>query len=131
MCKQFIVSVVVTLVACLLGPMSALAGDTTITTQVFSGGATNAWTSDSSYHLWGTFRHTAIRLSTGGSYSLETGFWPYVQSLGPCRIGIRGNVDGDPYEPVVVADLTYLVAYLFQSGPPPSSLDEGNVDGEI
>jgi hypothetical protein len=28
-----------------------------------------------------------------------------------------------------VADLTYLVAYLFQGGPVPACIDEGNVDG--
>ncbi|RKX28810.1 MAG: hypothetical protein DRP47_03420 [Candidatus Zixiibacteriota bacterium] len=28
-----------------------------------------------------------------------------------------------------VADLTYLVAYLFTGGPPPPCEDEGDVDG--
>jgi glucose/arabinose dehydrogenase len=47
--------------------------------------------------------------------------------------GIRGNVDsivGVGGE-VDVADLTFLVAYLFQSGPAPSCDDEANVDGII
>ncbi|MEW5993783.1 MAG: hypothetical protein AB1744_05225 [Candidatus Zixiibacteriota bacterium] len=36
--------------------------------------------------------------------------------------GIRGNVDGivGPGGPIDVADLTYLVAYLFQGGPAPA-----------
>ncbi len=39
-----------------------------------------------------------------------------------------GNVDGSG-DGVDVGDLTYLVAYLFQSGPPPPLLDAANVDG--
>jgi hypothetical protein len=45
--------------------------------------------------------------------------------------GIRGNVDdivGVGGE-VDVADLTYLVAFLFQAGAAPPCVDEGNVDG--
>ncbi len=45
--------------------------------------------------------------------------------------GMRGNADdivGAGGE-VDVADLTYLVAYLFQGGPAPPCLPEGNVDG--
>jgi len=45
----------------------------------------------------------------------------------------RGNVDhivgvGGPID---VADLTYLVAYLFQSGPTPPCPQQGNVDGIV
>ncbi len=45
--------------------------------------------------------------------------------------GIRGNVDmitGAGGE-IDVADLTYLVAYLFLGGPPPPCIPEANVDG--
>jgi hypothetical protein len=47
--------------------------------------------------------------------------------------GIRGNVDGitGPGGEVDVADLTYLVAYLFGGGPIPPCITEGNVDGII
>ncbi|MFH1373703.1 MAG: hypothetical protein ABII79_07910 [bacterium] len=41
--------------------------------------------------------------------------------------GIRG--DADYSMGLDVGDLTYLVAYLFQSGPAPPCLDEGDVDG--
>ena len=43
----------------------------------------------------------------------------------------RGNSDGTVGlgGAVDVADLTYLVAYLFQSGPVPPCEPEGNVDG--
>jgi len=44
-----------------------------------------------------------------------------------------GNIDGvaGPAGPVDVADLTYLVAYLFQSGPQPPVVEAANVDGII
>jgi hypothetical protein len=54
-----------------------------------------------------------------------------VHPTGCCQD--RGNADGvvGPGGPVDVADLTYLVAYLFQAGPIPPCVDEGNVDGVI
>ncbi len=44
-----------------------------------------------------------------------------------------GNVDGivGAGGPVDVADLTYLVAYVFLGGPVPPCLEEGNVDGIV
>ena len=43
----------------------------------------------------------------------------------------RGNVDGivGASGPVDVADLSYLVAFLFAGGPNPPCMEEGNVDG--
>lgn len=43
----------------------------------------------------------------------------------------RGNADGvnGPGGPINVADLTYLVSYLFMSGPVPICIEEGNADG--
>ncbi|MFH1374613.1 MAG: hypothetical protein ABII79_12535 [bacterium] len=41
--------------------------------------------------------------------------------------GIRG--DADYSMGLDVGDLTYLVAYLFQGGPPPPCMEEGDVDG--
>jgi thermitase len=48
-----------------------------------------------------------------------------------CCVGLRGNVDGieGPGGSADVADLTYLVAYLFQGGPPPPCPEEANVNG--
>ena len=44
-----------------------------------------------------------------------------------------GNIDGivGPSGPIDVADLTYLVAYLFQGGPPPAVMEAANVDGIV
>jgi len=104
------------------------AGDTTIVWRVMSAGGTSS--SNNDYVLKGTVHQTATRYSAG-SHMLESGFWPYQWSLGPCCIGIRGNVDGEHEELVDIGDFTYLQAYLFQSGPAPSCRDEGNVNGDI
>ncbi len=50
---------------------------------------------------------------------------------GCCQI--RGNVNGldDFGSPVGVADLTYLVNFLFKGGPAPPCLEEGNIDAII
>jgi len=46
-----------------------------------------------------------------------------------CCEGIRGDVDVDGQQKVNIADLTYIVAYLFIGGTVPGCPDEGNVDG--
>lgn len=49
---------------------------------------------------------------------------------GCCIPPVRGNVDYDPGDQVNVADLTYLVDFLFKGGAPPPCEEEGNVDGD-
>ncbi len=59
-----------------------------------------------------------------------------VDTVLPCEgccngDGIRGDASGTSGKgpEVDVADLTYIVAYLFFGGPPPLCPDEANVDG--
>lgn len=47
-----------------------------------------------------------------------------------CCDGSRGNVDSDDQDNINIADLTFLVTYLFSSGPPPTCVPEANVDGD-
>ncbi len=64
---------------------------------------------------------------TGGSIDLA-----FVITGSCCNHdGIRGNIDGivGVGGPIDVSDLTYLVKYLFKSGPPPPCIEEGNADG--
>lgn len=50
-----------------------------------------------------------------------------------CCVGMRGNVNSDELDKVNIADLTYLVTYLFgtPTGPQPGCPNEGNVDGDV
>jgi len=50
-----------------------------------------------------------------------------------CCIDERGNVDGINYggNPIDVADITYLVNYVFKGGDEPGCPNEGNADGII
>lgn len=107
---------------------SAEAGDTTITWQVFSGGGTNA--SNVDYNLKGSLRQTSIRFSSSGDYFNDAGFWPYIWSLGPCCIGISGNVDGDHEEKVNIIDQVFLVDFIFRGGPPSTCDKEADVNGD-
>jgi hypothetical protein len=52
-----------------------------------------------------------------------------TQCVTTCCIGIRGNVNGDGAESIDIADLTFLVNYMFKSGPTPTCVEEANVDG--
>ncbi len=55
-------------------------------------------------------------------FVFNTGSWG-------CCIGFRGNVDGDNNDSIDIADLVFLVAYMFQNGTSPICLLEANVDG--
>jgi PKD repeat protein len=47
-----------------------------------------------------------------------------------CCLGIRGNVNGDAGDQVNVADMTYLVDFLFRGGLAPLCMEEANVNGD-
>jgi len=78
-----------------------------------------------------------IEYSTTFSDSASNAFKPQfqkgyldIQGSASCCIGDRGNVDGDDKDAVNVADVTYLVDFIFFGGPEPPCTEEGNVDGD-
>ncbi len=70
-------------------------------------------------------------LSTGGAV-VPSWDGPHCFDIVPCCQGERGNIDYviGPAGPVDIADLAYLVDYLFRGSPPPPCLLEGNFDGD-
>jgi hypothetical protein len=46
-----------------------------------------------------------------------------------CCYGVTGNINGDEDESIDVSDIVYLVAFMFQGGPPPPCMDEGDING--
>ncbi len=46
-----------------------------------------------------------------------------------CCVGVTGNIDGDALEEINIADLVYMVTFMFQGGPEPPCMDEADVDG--
>lgn len=52
-----------------------------------------------------------------------------ILSYNSCCIGIRGNADNDPLNDINVADLIFLVDFLFKGGPSPECEEEANADG--
>jgi hypothetical protein len=59
----------------------------------------------------------------------KTGFVNVVDTV--CCIGNRGDIDGQLGDDPNVADITYLVSYLFMGGAAPPCTEEGNADGII
>lgn len=50
-------------------------------------------------------------------------------NYGACCVGIRGNIDGDPFESIDISDLATLIDYMFHFGSPPPCPVEADVDG--
>ena len=46
-----------------------------------------------------------------------------------CCIGTTGNIDADPADEINIADLVYLVNYMFNGGPVPPCMEETDIDG--
>lgn len=47
-----------------------------------------------------------------------------------CCIGRTGNIDGDTFGTIDIADLTFLIDHLFINFPPLACSEDGNVDGD-
>jgi len=88
--------------------------------QVISSGGTEG--TSASYDMRGTLGQPAVGFGSSASYGLSQGFW---HEFGCCEL--RGDVDHSGE--INVADLTYLVDYLFFSGPAPPCEEESDVDG--
>jgi opacity protein-like surface antigen len=98
--------------------------------QVISSGGTDA--SSANFGLKGTLGQTAVGVSSSPNFILSHGFWAESAGGGTCcnHDGIRGDVDYNFSGPNV-ADLTYLVDYLFRGGPTPPCIEEADVDGNL
>jgi hypothetical protein len=58
-----------------------------------------------------------------------TGVAGEIAVEGSCCVGIRGNINNDSDDEIDISDLTFLVGYMFRSGPEPTCMEEANVDG--
>lgn len=48
-----------------------------------------------------------------------------------CCADFRGNVDGDPDDQITIADLVYLVDFMFNGGLEPTCWKEANINGDL
>ena len=55
--------------------------------------------------------------------------WAFVAIKYATCCRLRGDVDHSGIEPIDIADLVYLVDYMFNQGPPPPCWDDGDIDG--
>lgn len=81
-----------------------------------------------------TFSINNQEYATAFSDSLSNIFSPvfvegYLDIIPGCCIGQRGNIDNSPDNILDIADLVYLVDYMFNGGPSPACNEEANVDG--
>ena len=73
-----------------------------------------------------------LLVSAQAAYDGLTGV-PALVQIGqgvPCCVD-RGNVDHDPMGVLDIADLVYLVTYMFDGGPPPPCPGEADVDASV
>lgn len=93
--------------------------------QVISSGGTSG--SSASYDLEGTVGQVVVGEGSSASYGLSHGFWQEFGGGGTCcnGDGMRGDVDGDAS--INVADVVWLVDYVFFGGAPPVCEDDPGV----
>jgi len=71
-----------------------------------------------------------LRVRAKDAWGIETE-WSAIHSiqiLYCCRV--RGNVDDDAIGGIDIADLVYLVDYMFSQGPPPPCPEAANIDAD-
>ena len=84
--------------------------------QVIASGGTKA--SSTNYRLGGTVGQTVVGSGTSTNYRLGHGFWqPFGGGGAGCCL-LRGDIDHGGTGPDI-ADLVYLVTYMFGGGPKP------------
>jgi hypothetical protein len=115
------------LAAVLLATAPAAASERRADWQVLSAGGREA--ASENFVLSGTVGQTAAAAGASENRALSQGFW---QKFGGCCVGIRGNANDDPEGRANVADVTFLVAYMFgiPAGSAPMCPDEANVNGD-
>jgi len=100
-----------------------------ITPEEVAGGGGGG--SSTTFGLSGTVGQIGSDVGSSERFGLGTGFWEGARDgeIG-CCVGNRGNVDSDQDDGVNIADLTFLVSYLFGGGDLPECFEEANVDGD-
>jgi hypothetical protein len=79
-------------------------------------------------HSWpeGDFE---VKVRTKDGFGAQTD-WSAAHSIHLQCCIIRGNVDDDDGDGVNIADLVYLVDYMFNDGPPPPCPEAANIDAD-
>jgi len=93
-----------------------------ITWQVISGGGNRA--TSTNFIMSATVGQTATGPSASTNYKMNLGFWQNFTSSGCCVKEGDASHNGS----VNVIDVTYLVNYLFKSGPAAPCKDEADVN---
>ncbi len=91
--------------------------------DVFDGGIQEI--GSDAYSVWSSVGQSAIGNMQGGEYILMGGFWSAFTYF------VAGDCNND--ETVDIADVIYLINYLFIGGSPPVALPSGDVncDGSV
>jgi hypothetical protein len=109
--------------------VTGIAGDKAgeeINWQVISSGGSINGTS-TNYQLSGTVAQTAVGSGSSTNYGLSHGFWQEFDTGGPGCCDMPG--DANDNGSVNILDITYLIAYLYKSGPAPPCNDEADATG--
>ncbi len=93
--------------------------------QVISSGGTDG--SSENYKLLGTVAQTAVGAGSSENYGLSHGYWQQTASSPGCCI-YRADINHDGQPDPDIADLIYMVTYMFQEGPEPPCDEPGTGD---
>ncbi len=85
--------------------------------QVISSGGTDG--SSTNFQLVGTVAQTAVGTGSSPNFGLSHGYWQEVAGSGGGCCDNRADINHDGQADPDIADLIYMVSYMFQEGPEP------------
>ena len=91
---------------------------------VSSGGGPGVSTS---FWLNGTIGQSVAGFGSSPNFGLSHGYWVMTGGSGCCIH--RGDIDHNGAAVPDIADLVYLVTYMFQGGAEPPCMEEADIDG--
>jgi len=113
----------------LIAVSAAMADGEVVVPEVLAGGGSEG--GSTTFRLSGTVGQIGSSQGISEAFGMGTGFWEGARDDETgCCLGARGNVNSDLDDNVNIADLTYLVGYLFGVGDPPECFEEANVNGD-
>ena len=109
-------------------PTEAARSGEEINWEVISSGGGRG--SSTNFALDGTVAQTAVGTGSSPNFGLSHGYWQELAGGGGGCCNNRADINHDGQPNPDIADLIYMVTFMFQEGPPPPCMEEADINGD-